>query len=86
MWSYLNIAYNMLVLLYETVPALGETWAECLGDLTRYDMLAAASDKADVTSWRATAYFWYRKASNILPSTGRSYHHLAIITRPNSIQ
>jgi hypothetical protein len=25
MWSYLNIAYNMLALLYETVPALGET-------------------------------------------------------------
>ena len=31
-------AYQMVYLLYETVPSLEQTWIECLGDLDRHGM------------------------------------------------
>ncbi|RYC77280.1 hypothetical protein BFJ63_vAg19846, partial [Fusarium oxysporum f. sp. narcissi] len=38
MLTFLYLAYSMMALLYETVPALEDTWIECLGDLARYRM------------------------------------------------
>lgn len=36
MLSFIYLAYSMMALLYETVPAFEDTWIECLGDLSRY--------------------------------------------------
>lgn len=34
--TFIYLAYSMMALLYETVPAFEDTWIECLGDLGRY--------------------------------------------------
>ncbi|KAH6871132.1 hypothetical protein B0T10DRAFT_378033, partial [Thelonectria olida] len=38
MLTFLYLAYSMMTLLYETVPAFEDTWIECLGGLGRYRM------------------------------------------------
>ena len=38
------MAYSMIALLYETVPAFEDTWIECLGDLSRYRMAVKEDD------------------------------------------
>ena len=44
MLAFIYIAYSMMALLYETVPAFENTWVECLGDLGRYRMAVEADD------------------------------------------
>ncbi|KAI1358913.1 hypothetical protein F5Y08DRAFT_94256 [Xylaria arbuscula] len=36
MLTFIYLAYSMMALLYETVPAFEDTWIEWLGDLGRY--------------------------------------------------
>ena len=36
--------------------------------------------------WRNIARFWYDRAADKTPTTGRIYHHLAILARPCSIE
>lgn len=36
--------------------------------------------------WTGVARHWYSKASDKAPTTGRLYHHLAILARPNALQ
>lgn len=76
----------MMALLYETVPAFEDTWIECLGDLGRYRMAIEDDDIRDRETWTAVSRYWYSKASDKLPTTGRLYHHLAILARPNALQ
>lgn len=83
MLSYIYLAYNMMSLLYETVPAYKETWIECLGDLGRYRMAIEDENLQDRETWTAVSRHWYSKASDLSPTTGRLYHHLAILARPN---
>lgn len=44
MLTFIYLAYDMMALLFETVPAFTDTWIECLGDLARYRM-AIEEDK-----------------------------------------
>jgi hypothetical protein len=80
------MAYQMMSLLYETVPTVQETWIECLGDLSRYRMAVEEEDPRDREVWAGVARFWYSKAADRMPNTGRLYHHLAILARPNNLQ
>jgi len=82
MLTFIYLAYSMMALLYETVPAFEHTWAECLGDLGRYRMVIGIRDR-DV--WTGVAMYWYSKASDSAPSAGCLYHHLAILARPNAL-
>lgn len=75
-----------MALLYETVPAFEDTWIECLGDLGRYRMAIEDDDIRDREVWTGVARHWYSKASDKAPTTGRLYHHLAILARPNALQ
>ncbi|KJK73582.1 hypothetical protein H634G_11163 [Metarhizium anisopliae BRIP 53293] len=75
-----------MALLYETVPAFEDTWIECLGDLGRYRMAVEDDDIRDREIWTGVSRFWYTKASDKIPMTGRLYHHLAILARPNALQ
>ncbi|KAM0360231.1 hypothetical protein ACHAPK_011855, partial [Fusarium culmorum] len=86
MLTFLNLAYSMMALLYETVPAFEDTWIECLGDLGRYRMAIEDDDIRDREVWTGVSRQWYRKASEKSPTTGRLYHHLAILARPNALQ
>ena len=80
------IAYAILELLYETVPAFEDTWIECLGSLARYRMAIEDDDTRDREVWRGVARYWYSKGSDRAPTTGRLYHHLAILARPNALR
>ncbi|KAH6667759.1 hypothetical protein B0J14DRAFT_547891 [Halenospora varia] len=86
MLAFIFLAYSMMALLYETVPAFEDTWIECLGDLGRYRMAIEDDDIRDREVWTGVARHWYSKASDKAPTTGRLYHHLAILARPNALQ
>ncbi|KAG9240285.1 hypothetical protein BJ878DRAFT_546415 [Calycina marina] len=108
MLAFIYLAYSMMALLFETVPAFEDTWIECLGDLGRYRELSSSSaeledfdkkwttslvcmaieddDQRDREVWTGVARHWYWKASDKAPTTGRLYHHLAILARPNAFQ
>ncbi|KAM6533213.1 hypothetical protein FALCPG4_006227 [Fusarium falciforme] len=86
MLTFLYLAYSIVALLYETVPAFEDTWIECLGDLGRYRMAIEDDCIRDRETWTGVSRHWYSKASDKSPTTGRLYHHLAILARPNALQ
>jgi hypothetical protein len=86
MLAFIYLAYSIMTLLFETVPAFEETWIECLGDLGRYRMAIEDDDIRDRIVWTQVSRHWYLKASNGAPEVGRLYHHLAILARPNPLQ
>ncbi|KAI5860682.1 hypothetical protein GGS23DRAFT_599200 [Durotheca rogersii] len=86
MLTFIYLAYSMVALLYETVPAFEDTWIECLGDLGRYRMAIEDDDIRDREVWTSVSRHWYSKASDKAPTTGRLYHHLAILARPNPLE
>lgn len=86
MLTFIYLAYSMMALLYETVPAFEDTWIECLGDLGRYRMAIEDDSVRDRETWTAVSRHWYSKASDKAPTTGRLYHHLAILARPTALQ
>lgn len=82
--AYLNMVYNMMTLFYETVPILEDVWAECLGDLARYGMGVGERVHGDV--WVNIAQRWYAKLLRKSPTTGRLYHHLAVVEQRNAVE
>lgn len=85
MLAFIYIAYQMIALLYETVPSFEDTWIECLGDLARYRMAIEDENLVDRDVWTGVARSWYLKALDKNPGTGRLYHHLAILARKNAL-
>lgn len=86
MLSFVYLAYQMMGLLMESVPAFYETWIECLGDLARYRMAIEETDMRDREIWSNVARMWYNRAADRSPNTGRIQHHLAVLARPNVIR
>ncbi|KAK4446082.1 hypothetical protein QBC34DRAFT_470166 [Podospora aff. communis PSN243] len=86
MLTFIYLAYAMMALLYETVPAFKYTWIECLGDLARYRMAIEDDNVGDYEVWTEVSRGWYSKASDKAPTIGRLYHHQAILARPNAFQ
>ncbi|KPM43187.1 hypothetical protein AK830_g3366 [Neonectria ditissima] len=86
MLTFIYLAYTMMALLYETVSTFEDTWIECLGDLGRYRMAIEDDDIRDRKVSAGVTRHWYSKAAGKPPSTGRLYHHLAILARPNPLQ
>ena len=76
----------MTALLYETIPAFKDMWIERLADLGRYRMAIKDDDIWDRKVWTAVSRHWYSHACDKAPMTGRLYHHLAILARPNALQ
>lgn len=85
MLTFIYLTYSRMVLLYKSVPAFEHIWVECLGDISRYRM-AIEVDIQEREVWAAVSRGWYSKASDKSPTTGRLYHHLAIMARPNALQ
>ncbi|KAI3326623.1 hypothetical protein HD806DRAFT_520407 [Xylariaceae sp. AK1471] len=82
MLTFIYLAYSMMALLYETVPAFEDTWVECPGDLGDIE----DEDVRDREVFTSVSRQWYSKASDKAPTTGRLYHHLTILARPNALQ
>jgi Est1 DNA/RNA binding domain len=80
MLVFIYLAYSMMALLKESVPAFEDTWIKCLGDLARYRMAIEDEDLSGV------ARYWYNKAADKSPCIGRIQHHLAVLARPNALQ
>jgi hypothetical protein len=55
MLTFIYLAYYMMALLYETVPASEDTWIECLGDLGRYRMAIEDDDIRDRELWNCVS-------------------------------
>lgn len=85
MLAFIYLAYSMMTLLLETVPSFEDTWIECLGDLGRYRMAIEDDHIHDREIWTQVARQWYLKSANRSPTTGRLYHHLAILARPDAL-
>ena len=81
MLAFIYLAYQMMALLYETVPSFTDTWIECLGDIARYRM-AIEEEREPHIIWGGVAARWYSPASDRHPTIGRLYHHLGILERP----
>lgn len=81
MVTFIYLAYSMVALLYETVPAFEDTWIECLGDLSRYRMAIEDDNQRIRDTWANVSREWYTLASRRAPTTGRLYHHRAILAR-----
>lgn len=86
MLNFFYLAYQMMALLYETVPLFEDTWLECLGDLDRYRMAIKTDDVLDQDVWAGIARYWFAKASDRKPTVGRLYHHLALLKTSSSLQ
>ncbi|EMD86600.1 hypothetical protein COCHEDRAFT_1198003 [Bipolaris maydis C5] len=86
MLAFIYLAYQILALLCETVPAFEDIWMECLGDLGRYRMAMEDEDVRDCDTWAGVARSWYTKVADKNPIVGRLYHHLAILARPDALQ
>jgi len=84
--TFLYLAYSMMTLLLESVPAFEDTWIECLGDLARYRMAVEESDLRDRETWAGVARYWYHQAADKNPNVGRIQHHLAVLARPDMLQ
>ena len=82
MLAFVVLSYQMMALLFETVPCFTDTWIECLGDLARYRM-AIEDDREMHAVWGGVAARWYTLASDRHPDIGRLYHHLGILERPS---
>jgi hypothetical protein len=68
MLASIYMAYQMMALLYETVPAFQDTWIECLGDLGRYRM-AIEDDVRDREHWAGVARDWCMFSPIDFPAT-----------------
>lgn len=86
MLAFIYLAFQMMALLYETVPSFEETWIECLGDLARYRMAIEEEDLRDREIWTGVARLYYLKAVEKNANVGRLYHHLAILARSHPLQ
>ncbi|OOQ85751.1 hypothetical protein PEBR_26034 [Penicillium brasilianum] len=86
MLNFIYLAYSMMTLLLESVPAFHETWIECLGDLARYRMAVEESDMRDREVWAGVSRYWYNQDAHHSPEVGRIQHHLAVLARPDVLQ
>lgn len=86
MLTFIYLAYSMMTLLLESIPAFEGTWIECLGDLARYRMAVEEVDMRDRDTWSAVSRYWYGRAADKAPEIGRLQHHHAVLARPNLLQ
>ena len=74
---FLVSSYQMMTVLYETVPILRDIWLECLGDLARCWM--AVEEDEDKRLWSIIAAGWYSEAADRQPYIGRLNHLLGFV-------
>lgn len=62
------------LILYNS--ALGDSLFKQLGDVARCRMVVETLDRKQ---WEATSRYWYRKAAERNPDSGKIQHHLAVL-------
>ncbi|KAH7002580.1 hypothetical protein EDB80DRAFT_867582 [Ilyonectria destructans] len=84
--SFLDIASNTIERLHEAAPRFDNTWYECLGDLGRYRLRTNSADSTSDEKWKTISRHWYCRTSFQMPTTGRFYHRLAMLSGSNVVQ
>jgi hypothetical protein len=79
--KFIDGAFSVITQLLESARAFRKIWIECLGDLARYRMAVEESEVRE--SWAGVSEYWYNKAADLSPETGRIQHHLGILARPD---
>ena len=64
MLAFIYLAYQMMTLLYETVPAFRDIWVQRLGDLARW-LMAFEEDPTMHATWRRRAQDWYTMSCSL---------------------
>ncbi|OJD10022.1 hypothetical protein AJ78_08796, partial [Emergomyces pasteurianus Ep9510] len=83
MIEFIHHAFNMLVLILETVPRFKSVWLQCLGDISRYRMAIEVESEDERRVWSEIARYWYNKGIDENHGAGRLHHHLGILAMPN---
>ncbi len=78
MMTFVDIAYEIMALLQETVPAFQEIWHVCLGHLAMYRSYFE-NNQETLEVWISIAHFWYTTVSDDRPGVGYIYHHQAML-------
>lgn len=86
MLSFLYLAYSMMTVLLESVPAFKDTWTECLGTLAWYRMAVEEVDMPDRSIWAGVSRYWYNKVANRNPDIGRIQYLFAALSQPYPLQ
>jgi hypothetical protein len=86
MIQFISHSYQMMSSLLQSVPAFKYTWAERLGDLSRYRMATEDEDPRDREIWANTDCSWYCQAADCMPKVRRLQYYLAILNRRNALQ
>ncbi|EKG09582.1 hypothetical protein MPH_13369 [Macrophomina phaseolina MS6] len=86
MITFIYDAYQMILLLSETVPAFEGIWIQYLGDLARYRVAIEGENLVTRKTWAEISIRWYNNAVDKTPMVGRIYHYLATLARPNTLQ
>ncbi|KAB8213474.1 hypothetical protein BDV33DRAFT_210171 [Aspergillus novoparasiticus] len=86
MLTYIYLAYSMLTLLLQTVPALEQAWVECLGNLSRYGVIIENRGLVDGEIWVGIARDWFNKAADQSPDVGRIQHCLGVLAWSDMVQ
>ena len=83
---FIYLAYQIITLLFKTVPSFEDIWIECLRDLARYRIAIEDEDLRDREVWTRVAKSWYIRATDTIYDTRRlfrkyisSYELLALL-------
>ena len=85
MLAFIYIAYSMMALLYESVPAIENIWIDNLGGLGRYRMPCNDDQLRSRKTWSQVAKYWYSEASEKTANVERLSHHLVIFTQTRTL-
>ncbi|EPS34641.1 hypothetical protein PDE_09605 [Penicillium oxalicum 114-2] len=83
--NFLYMAYSMMTLLLESVPAFRHFWIECLGELARYRIAVEPSDARERELWAGVSRHWYAEGATHSPGVGRYQYQLAVLARPDML-
>ncbi|CZR58968.1 uncharacterized protein PAC_08860 [Phialocephala subalpina] len=87
MLAFIYLAYTMMALQHETVPAFEDIWARCFEDLGRYKMSLEGADNRDREIWTQIARSWYESAANMTgPDQGKKHQRQQLFKNPCDLE
>ncbi|KAK0371312.1 hypothetical protein CLIM01_11335 [Colletotrichum limetticola] len=85
-YTFIDLACFIMVLLCQMAPEFEYAWNEHLGDLGAYRIAMEDGHFENREAWTSTIRQWYSKASHRSPSIGRFYHGLATCAKANTLE
>lgn len=86
MSDHIYLSFHLIAALYETIPRYRSSWAQRLGDLSRFGIWLAGPDLDMELLWAAVGRHWYSKVALTTPGEGQTYQYLAIVSRQDLLR